>query len=81
MEVPKTVIEVAFVIAALRSSLPVIAKAPSPSIAPTESKVVSPKVIVPVIPPVLNVKLLTSPLVLFNVPLNVMLLLVVVVCH
>ena len=65
-------------IAALRSSLPVIAKAPSPSVAPTVSAVASPKTIVPVLPPVLNVKLLTSPLVLFNVPLNVMLSLVVV---
>ena len=75
---PETEIDVALVTAAFKSRLPVIDNAPKASVAPTVSAVVSPKVIVPVLPPVLNVKLLTSSLVLFNVPLNVMLSLVVV---
>jgi len=78
LEVPETEIDVALVIAALRSRLPVIAKAPSPSVAPTVSAVASPKTIVPVLPPVSNVRLFVSPLVLFKVPLKVMLSLVVV---
>ena len=78
LEVPETEIDAARVIAALRSSLPVIAKAPSPSVAPTVSAVASPKTIVPVLPPVSNVRLFVSPLVLFKVPLKVMLSFVVV---
>ena len=53
LELPETDIDVALVIAAFKSRLPVIAKAPKASVAPTVSAVVSPKVIVPVLPPVL----------------------------
>ena len=77
-EVPETENVVALVTAAFKFRFPVIAKAPKASVAPTVSAVASPKTIVPVLPPVSNVRLFVSPLVLFKVPLNVMLSLVVV---